>query len=402
MPSSRERRAVRHDPPDSPTSVGYTEPVRVVLADAARPLPLAWGGTLAPVEVEYEAYGTLNPERSNAILVCHALSGDAHAAGWERIATGDRRAYRAAAPGWWDAIIGPGKAIDTRRFFVLCPNVLGSCYGTTGPSSPNPATGQPYGPDFPDVTVEDWVDLQARLLDHLGIARLHTVVGGSLGGQQALEWALRHPARVRRAIVFAAAARLSPQGMAFNHVGRHAILADPAFRGGRYAGHPDQPGAGLGVARMLAHITYLAHEGLGRKARTRREPAAERPAANEVKNGIETFLRHVAQKFVERFDANSYLRITHAMDDYDAARARGGDLVAACRALQAKLMLVSFSSDWLYPPAQCRELALAVSRAGGTITYVNVPSDNGHDAFLVDTREVGHLLASFLGSEDRP
>lgn len=374
----------------------------MALCDAAHPFPLQRGGSLGPVEVEYETYGELNPDRSNAILICHALSGDAHAAGWERVAPAGLRGYRAGMPGWWDTIIGPGKAIDTKRFFVICSNVLGGCYGTTGPDSTDPATGQPYGPVFPAVTVEDWVELQARLMDHLGITRLHTVIGGSLGGQQALEWALRFPDRVERVVVLAAAARLSPQGIAFNYVGRQAIKSDPGFQGGRYYGESRQPAEGLSVARMLAHITYIAQEGIERKARRKKETAAGEGGDDEplaVKEGIRAFLNHVAGKFVSRFDANSYLRITHAMDDYDAARAwGGGDLVAACRRLRARTMIVSFSTDWLYPPAQCRELALAVSRAGHAVTYVDVPSENGHDAFLVDHEKVSHLLAPFLAA----
>lgn len=402
--SSNASASKRYDPPGSPSSVGYTEPRRVVLCDAARPFPLSRGGSIAPVEVEYETYGEPNADRSNAILVCHALSGDAHAAGWERNPPSDLRGYRAGMPGWWDRVIGPGKAIDTRRFWVVCSNVLGGCYGTTGPDSIQPSTGEPYGPDFPAVTVEDWVELQARLLDHLGIARLHTVVGGSLGGQQALEWGLRFPDRVARVVVLASAARLSPQGIAFNYVGRQAIKSDPGFQDGRYYGRERQPSEGLSVARMLAHITYIAQEGIERKARGKSsgsEVAGGNDEPRAIKEGIRTFLNHVAGKFVTRFDANSYLRITHAMDDYDAARAwGGGDLVAACRRLRSRIMIASFSSDWLYPPAQCRDLALAVNRAGHAVTYVEVPSDNGHDAFLVDHEKVSHLLASFLASGD--
>lgn len=397
-------KTAKHDPPDSARSVGYTEPKRALLATAAHPFPLRLGGELKKVEVEYETYGELNATRSNAILVCHALSGDAHAAGWDHSVTESKRGFRKQGPGWWDRMIGPGKAIDTRRFFVICSNVLGSCYGTTGPESIRPESIRPYGSAFPAVTVEDWVALQARLLDHLGIEKLHTVVGGSLGGQQTLEWALRFPERVQRAVILAAAARLSPQGMAFNYVGRNAITSDPAFQKGEYQ---DQPARGLAIARMLAHITYLAHEGLANKARRKKTDCAASDVpgpfpeeGDNLKHGIRSFLDYNAANFVGRFDANSYLRISHAMDDYDAARVwGGGNLVEACRRLRSRLMIVSFSSDWLYTPEQCRELALAVSRAGHTMTYVNVMSENGHDAFLTDTEVVGHLIGSFLSTE---
>ena len=401
IPTRPPQRAQPPDGPDSPNSVGYTEAQTIELATAAEPFLLEAGGRIGPVIVEYETYGTLSPAKDNVILIAHALSGDAHAAGWDRHAHRTRRHFRKKAPGWWDTVIGPGKPIDTNRYFVLCSNVLGSCYGTTGPSSVDPATGRPYGLRFPLVTVGDWVRLQARLLDALGIERLHTVVGGSLGGQQALEWALAFPDRVERAIILAATPRLSAQGLAFNAVGRQAILADPNFNGGDYYGGK-APEQGLAVARMLAHITYLSEEAMHEKFGRRLQGRSKPQFSFGIEFQVESYLNHQGKSFVERFDANSYLYITRAMDYYDAAgQWGGGDLVEACRRIRSRVTVVSFSSDWLYPPAQCREFALAMCRAGKTITYIDVPSRYGHDAFLVETDPVGRLLRSSLAWGER-
>jgi homoserine O-acetyltransferase len=391
------------DEPDSPSSVGWTEAATCRLFDAAHPFPLESGAALFPVDVEYETYGTLNPARSNAILILHALSGDAHAAGWDRNWEATGRVWRARKPGWWDAMVGPGKPIDTRRFFVLCANVLGSCCGTSGPSSPDPESGKPYGTRFPSVSVGDWVTLQAKLLDHLGIRELFAVAGGSLGGQQALEWALAYPERVRRVLVLAASARLSAQGLAFNAVGRYSILQDPKFQGGDYYGASEGPSSGLAAARMLAHITYLSEEGMHRKF-GRRLKSLERPEFGFGKAfEVESYLDYQGRSFVERFDANSYLYITRAMDYYDAAEKwGGGDLVEACRRVRSRMMILSFSSDWLYPPAQGRDLALALCRANHPSTYINVPSSGGHDAFLIETEAVGGLIRPFLESPEDP
>jgi homoserine O-acetyltransferase len=398
-------RTLVDDAPDSPLSVGWTRPQRVQLADPARPLRLVSGAELSPVTVEYEQYGALNADASNAILICHALSGDAHVAGWDAEASDSVRPWRRKHPGWWDAVIGPGKPIDTRRFCVICSNVLGSCYGSTGPGSLDPATGQPYGLRFPLVTVADWVSLQARLVDHLGIRRLYAVIGGSLGGQQALEWALAHPERVARSLVFAASPRLSSQGLAFNTVGRHAIFNDSGFAAGDYYGS-DGPAAGLAVARMMAHITYLSDQGMEERFGRKR---AENATGETGRQGfgmefeVEGYLRHQGRSFVERFDANSYCYITRAMDEYDAAaRWGGGDLVEACRRIQSRLLITSFSSDWLYTPDDCRALALAMCRAGKPVSYVDVPSRYGHDAFLVEAAPVAKLIKAMLATEDRP
>ncbi len=395
-PSPRPRPG--DDPPDSPSSVGHTTARSIELATAEHPLQLDGGGVIGPVVVEYETYGTLSDARDNAVLIAHALSGDAHVAGWDRNAHVAGRGYRGKHPGWWDAMVGPGKAIDTNRYFVICSNVLGGCYGTTGPSSINPATGKPFGLSFPLVTVGDWVRVQAVLLDALGIEKLHAVVGGSLGGQQALEWALAYPDRVERSIVLAASPRLSSQGLAFNAVGREAIMNDPGFANGDYHGNGG-PNHGLAVARMMAHITYLSEEGMHEKFGRRRRASAPGGGFG-VEFEVESYLTYQGRAFVERFDANSYLYITRAMDYYDAADRWGaGDLVAACGRIESKVMVVSFSSDWLYTPAQCREFAVAMCRAGKPITYVDVPSCYGHDAFLIETAPVGRLLRHFLAGE---
>lgn len=386
----------RSDGPTSPRSVGWTEPRRAQLADERQPLPLDCGATIAPVEVEYELYGELNGRRDNVILILHALSGDAHAAGWDSRAEELSRPWRKGRPGWWDEMIGPGKAFDTRRYCVLCANVLGSCYGTTGPSSPDPATAHPYGLRFPVVTVGDWVRLQERLVTHLGIGRLWAVAGGSLGGQQALEWTLAYPGRVGKAIILASAARLSDQGLAFNAVGRHAIASDPAFAGGDYYGGP-APDRGLAIARMLGHITYLSEVSMRRKFGRRYRNGNHAPGFHLGADfEVEGYLEHQGRAFTERFDANSYLYLSRAMDYYDAAFRGAGNLDQACARAEASFLLVSFSSDWLYPPDQLRELALALYRNRKAVTCVNLPSSYGHDAFLLETERLAPLVRSFL------
>jgi len=384
------------DPPDSPRSVGWTEAQTIRLATAEASFKLEAGRDIGPVDVEYETYGKLSPAKDNAVMVLHALSGDAHVAGWDRNAQKTGRQFRLKKPGWWDTVIGPGKSLDTTRYFVICANFLGSCYGTTGPSSPNPATGQPYGLRFPIVTVGDWVRLQARLLDTLGIERLLAVVGGSLGGQQAIEWGLAFPERVRKCIVLAASPRLSTQGLAFNAVGRYGILNDANFRNGDYYGGP-LPEKGLAAARMLAHITYLSDESMHERFGRRMRGAGSAEPNFGIEYEVESYLDYQGRSFVERFDANSYLYISRAMDYYDAAEQwGGGDLLEACRRAQSEVLVVSFSSDWLYPSAQCLEFAMALSRHRKPISYVEVPSRYGHDAFLVETEPVGYLLAHFL------
>ena len=387
----------RFDPPESALSVGWTRPQRILLADRDNPLLLECGAALTPVTVEYETYGDLSPSKDNAIFILHALSGDAHAAGWDADWEKDNRPWRKDRPGWWDSAIGPGKTFDTDRYFVVCANILGSCYGTTGPWERNPDTGRPYGLDFPVVTVDDIVSLQVRLQDYLGIGKLLAAVGGSLGGQQALEWALRYPDRVRSAIILAASARLGAQGLAFNAVGRQAIFNDPHFNGGHYYGgkHPD---GGLELARMLGHITYLSYESMEGKF-GRRFQNGDRPCFklnNEF--SVESYLSHQGKSFVQRFDANSYLYLTRAMDYYDATEYGEGDLVEACSTLQAKLQLIAFSSDWLYPRGSIRELARAAVANYRPATYHEITSSYGHDAFLLETEKMAPLITSFLKS----
>jgi len=395
--TAQQKVEARDDGPEALDSVGWTGARTIRLVSAEAPIELELGSSLGPIDVEYESYGALSARKDNAVFIAHALSGDAHVAGWDKDTAKNGRVWRQRKPGWWDAVIGPGKAIDTNRYFVICPNVLGSCYGTTGPGSLDPRTGKPYGLNFPMVTVGDWVQLHARLLDALGIARVHTVVGGSLGGQQALEMALAYPERVERAVVLAASARLSAQGLAFNAVARYCILNDPNFAGGDYYENGNGPDAGLAAARMLAHITYLSDEGMHEKFGRRLQDKNQQKAGFGIEFAVESYLDYQGRAFVERFDANSYLYITRAMDYYDAAaRWGGGSLVEACRRVRARALVVSFDSDWLYPPGDCKDLALALAKTGVRVTYANVPSRFGHDSFLVETQKVGRLLRSFL------
>ena len=388
----------RGDPPESPRSAGWTEAVKMCLfGDPRNPLVLESGGKLGPVEVEYEAYGALNQARDNAVLICHALTGDAHAAGWDRGPFGPLRDYRRKKPGWWDSMIGPGKAVDTLKYFVLCINVLGSCYGTSGPSTINPATGKPFGLSFPIVTVGDWARLQTAILDRLGIDSVKAVIGGSMGGQIVLELGLSFPERFRSLAILSAGHRLTTQGLAFNAVGRNAIISDSSFRGGSYY-DGEMPLTGLSVARMLAHITYLSEESMGRKfGRKLRGKDVPDFTLTGIEFEMESYLNHQAQSFVQRYDANSYLYLTRAMDYYDAAAKWGeGDLAEAAARLRSKTLIVSFSSDWLFPPELIFELAKAVCRARRPVSYINIPSRYGHDAFLVETEAVSRLIRSFL------
>ncbi len=371
-----------------PNSVGLVKTHYLTFAED-EPLRLESGASLRPVTLAYETYGRLNAERSNAILVCHALSGGAHAAGY--LSPDDSQ------PGWWDDCIGPGKAFDTNRYFVICSNVIGSCYGSSGPSSVNPATGEPYGLRFPVVTVGDMVRAQVRLLDHLGIDRLLAVAGGSMGGMQALEWAAHHPQRVRAAIPIATTARHSPMLIAFSEVGRQAVYADPAWNNGDYYLNGRRPDAGLSVARMVGHITYLSeqsmHEKFGRRLQGRERYGYEFQTEFE----IESYLKHNGDKFTRRFDANSYLYVTKALDYFDLAAQHGGSLAAAFEnATDTAFLVISFTSDWLYPTYHSKELVRALTAAGCDVTYLDIESSWGHDAFLVEVETMTRLLGSFL------
>ncbi|GAA0737837.1 homoserine O-acetyltransferase MetX [Sphingomonas japonica] len=363
----------------------------------AGPLRLDGGMLLSPVEIAYETYGTLDPDGSNAVLICHALTGDHYVAS-EHPVTGK--------PGWWTRLIGPGLPVDPARHFVICANVLGSCMGSSGPASENPATGQPWGMAFPVITIRDMVRAQAMLLDHLGVARLRAVIGGSMGGMQALSWASTFPDRVAAAVVIASTARHSAQNIAFHEVGRQAIMADPNWRGGAYYGDGAPPTAGLAVARMAAHITYLSEAGLTEKFGRRLQHSPERP--NGAKSfgfdadfQVESYLRHQGISFVDRFDANSYLYITRALDYFDLAEEHGGLLANAFRHTTARFAVISFDTDWLYPTSDSRAIVHALNAAGARASFVELSSPFGHDAFLLDAPEMNRVIDGFLRAGER-
>jgi homoserine O-acetyltransferase len=357
-------------------------------ADFPAGLTLECGRHLAPISIAYRTYGALNAAASNAILVCHALTGDQYAAEPQPL-TGK--------PGWWSSMIGPGLPIDTNRFFVICSNVLGGCMGSTGPRSRR-ADGQPWGTDFPPITIGDMVRAQNLLIGQLGIGRLFAVAGGSMGGMQVLEWAARFPEKVFAAVPIASAAHHSAQNIAFNEVSRQAIFADPDFCNGRYWAEGKTPSRGLAVARMMAHITYLSEEALTRKfGRKTRAGAGPQPASffGEIFE-VESYLRHQGSTFVRRFDANAYLTVTRAMDWFDLAAEHGNDLSAAFAGTKTRFCLVSFSSDWLFPTAQSRAVARALNRAAANVSFVEIDSDKGHDAFLLDEPDFHRTIAGFL------
>ena len=366
------------------TSVGPVAPQR---ARFAEPMPLKSGAVLPGFELVYETYGTLNAARSNAILVCHALSGGHHVAGYYE--------DNPRNVGWWDNLVGPGKALDTDKFFVVGVNNLGGCYGSTGPLSINPETGKRYGADFPMVTVEDWVATHARLADHLGIDTWAAVLGGSLGGMQALEWTLQFPERVRHAIVVASAPKLSAQNIAFNEVARQAILTDPEFHAGHYAEHGVVPAQGLRLARMVGHITYLSDSQMGEKfGRQRRH--AENRFNYDVEFEIESYLRYQGDKFSTFFDANTYLITTKALDYFDPAHAYGGDLKAALARATADFLVVSFTTDWRFAPARSREIVNALMHNRRHVAYAEIDCDGGHDSFLLDDAHYHAVMRAYL------
>ena len=346
------------------------------------PLALQSGASVRGYSLAYETYGTLNADRSNAVLICHALNASHHVAG---VYEGQPR-----SEGWWDNMIGPGKPVDTNRFFVIGVNNLGSCFGSTGPMHVSPDTGRVYGADFPVVTVEDWVNAQARLLDVLGVAQLAAVMGGSLGGMQALSWTLQHPARVRHAVVVASAPNLTAENIAFNEVARRAIVTDPDFHGGHFYAHGVVPKRGLRIARMIGHITYLSDDVMNEKfGRQLREAVLDsasgyRYSTQEVEFQIESYLRYQGDKFAEYFDANTYLLITRALDYFDPARAHGGDLTAALARAACKFLLVSFTTDWRFSPARSREIVKALVANRREVSYAEIDAPHGHDAFLLD------------------
>lgn len=368
-------------------SVGIVETKYATLCAPPNELVLDSGLSLGPITVAYETYGELNEDKSNVILVLHALSGDAHAAGYHE---------GAKKPGWWDEMIGPGKAFDTDKYFVVSSNVVGGCMGTTGPSSVNPQTGRPYGLEFPVVTIADMVRSQKHLLDYLGIQELLAVSGGSMGGMQALQWAVSYPDMVRSVIPIATTARLSAQSIAFNEVGRRAIMVDPNWNSGDYYDKEDGPDAGLAIARMIGHITYLSDESMhnkfGRKLREREKYGFDFSA---IDFEVESYLRYQGKSFIQRFDANSYLYITKAQDYFDLANG-SGSLAKAFKDVKARFLVISFSSDWLFPPYQSKEIVAALRLNGVDVSYCEISSSYGHDAFLLEFEQQTVLVKNFL------
>ncbi|UDF35815.1 UNVERIFIED_ORG: homoserine O-acetyltransferase [Shinella sp. XGS7] len=366
-------------------SVGHVEAQRLRFE---QPLPLRSGASIRDYELVYETYGRLNADKSNAVLVCHALNASHHVAG--------TYAGQDKSEGWWDNLVGPGKPLDTDRFFVIGINNLGSCFGSTGPMHLNPETGRVYGADFPVVTVQDWVDAQARVLDHLGIRRLAAVLGGSLGGMQALDWSLRYPERMGHCIAIATAPSLSAQNIAFNEVARRAIITDPDFHGGHFYAHGVVPKRGLRVARMIGHITYLSDDVMEQKFGRQMRAAELGYSTQDIEFQIESYLRYQGDKFSEYFDANTYLLITRALDYFDPAREHGGDLSRTFAAARCKYLLASFTTDWRFSPARSREIVKALLDNKLDVSYAEIDAPHGHDAFLLeDPRYHGVLRAYF-------
>ena len=368
----------------SKSSVGFVKPQKVIFQDHVQ---LECGRKLDQIEVVYEAYGELNEKKDNAILICHALSGNHHAAGFYK--ESDSR------PGWWDELIGPEKAIDTNTFYVICPNNLGGCHGTTGPSSVNPSNGEVYGPNFPILTVNDWVNCQAILADLLGISCWHGVIGGSLGGMQALQWAISYPDRIKKAGVIAAASKLSAQNIAFNEVARQAIITDPDFQGGEYIKNNSSPKRGLRLARMVGHITYLSDEAMRVKFGRELKEGKLR-FGFDVDFEVEGYLRHQGDAFSEKFDANTYLLMTKLLDYYDPAKNFDGDLVRAFNSVKAKILAISFSSDWRFSPQRSREIVDALISSNKEVSYLEIDSSHGHDSFLFADERYSNGLRAFL------
>jgi homoserine O-acetyltransferase/O-succinyltransferase len=366
-----------------PASIGVVAPQSFRFDE---PLALASGATLAGYTLMVETYGELNATRSNAVLICHALNASHHVAGIDAVNE---------SVGWWDNMVGPGKPVDTTRFFVVGVNNLGSCFGSTGPMSIDPARGQPYGASFPVITVEDWVDAQARLADALGIERWAAVMGGSLGGMQAISWTIQYPERVSNCVAIASAPKLSAQNIAFNEVARTAIRSDPDFHGGDYYAHGVVPKSGLTVARMIGHITYLSGEDMAEKF-GRAMRLADYQFHYDVEFEVESYLRYQGDKFSQYFDANTYLLITRALDYFDPARRTGGDLVAALAPARARFLLAAFSTDWRFPPARSRELVEALIDNGCEVAYAEIDAPHGHDAFLLDDARYHRVVRNYF------
>lgn len=362
---------------------------KVLRLPADQPLKLACDQLLAPITIAYETYGELNADKSNAILLCHALTADQYAASEHPVTK---------KPGWWTTVVGPGKPVDTNRYFVICSNILGGCMGSTGPASIDPTTGKPYGLNFPVITIGDMVNAQVRLIDHLGIDQLFCVIGGSMGGMQVLEWAASHSERVFSAVPIATAAGHSPQNIAFHEVGRQAVMADPDWCGGDYHSMGKVPRNGLSVARMAAHITYLSEEALHRKFGRSLQERSKLTFSFNADFQVESYLRHQGSTFVDRFDANSYLYITRAMDYFDIAAEHGDVLANAFRGTKTRFCVVSFTSDWLYPTRESREIVHALNAVAANVSFVEIESDKGHDAFLLEEPEFFATVRGFLSA----
>ena len=376
--------------------LGIVQTNQALIADESNPLSLASGQTLWPVALAYETYGTLNTDQSNAILICHAWTGTAHAAGWHQV-----DGQQAQKPGWWNEFIGPGKAFDTDRFFIICSNVLGGCAGSTGPCSVRPSTEKPYGSDFPVVTIGDMVEAQARLVSYLGINRLHAVAGGSMGGFQALDWAIRFPKRVNKMVCLASAARWPAQALAFNAVGRHAILNDPDWQNGYYD-PANPPSSGLAMARMLAHITFLSEASFeakfGRRLQslsTHAEQATLSAVQQHPEFAVESYLTYQGTRFIEQFDANSYLALTKALDYFDLA-SQYGSLLNAFKPVQSDCLIASFTSDWMFPTKESLQIAKALRQLGKTVSFCELSSTAGHDAFLLESEQLTPIIQGFI------
>jgi len=392
-------------------SVGPTSSVGTVetqYLDLPGPVRLDCGREFHPIRVAYETYGTLSPARDNVILVCHALSGDAHAAGIAKtppaestrdgFGATDRDGTAGKGLGWWDGMIGPGKAFDTDQFYVVATNLLGGCRGTTGPSSVDPVTDRPYGSDFPVITVADMVRTERAFLDALGIERLAAVTGGSLGGMQALEWAILYPDQVDAVVAIASTHALHPQGVAWNAIARESIMRDPAWQGGHYYGTGAAPEAGMGVARMVGHITYLSAQALDDKFARRLQSADDvRYTITDAEFQVESYLRHQADSFVKRFDANTYLYTSRALTYFDLARQHGGSLASALEGVAARTLLIAFSSDWLYPPAASQEITDALTSLGKPVEFQVIEAPYGHDCFLLEEARQTPIIRQFLG-----
>ncbi|OGP59791.1 MAG: homoserine O-acetyltransferase [Deltaproteobacteria bacterium RBG_13_61_14] len=374
-------------------SVGLVKTHSFTFAQTPEEMVLESGARLGPITLAYETYGELDAKKQNAILICHALSGDAHVAGYH--------SKNDPKPGWWNNMVGPGRPFDTRKYFVICSNIIGGCQGSTGPGSPNPATGKPYGLEFPILTVADMVKAQRELVQHLGISRLLNVVGGSLGGMQALQWAVSFPELVKTATLLATTSKLSAQGIAFNEVSRRAIMADPKWQRGDYYDRPDRPDDGLALARMIAHITYLSEQSLHDKFGRRLQDQDRLGDSFSTEFQVESYLHHQGDVFIKRFDANSYLYISKAIDYFDLTRHGELSLAQALRGVKSKFLVVAFKSDWLYPAEQSKEIVRALKKNNAEVTYALVDAPYGHDSFLLPNSTLEEMIVNFLGQNYR-